>query len=263
MGINEIIKKIFDNQIVESLLIIIVSYVLYLIVNKTLFKGKGIFKLSIGSSGNTYMQMIKSGVKYAFIIVTVLVVLQANGINVTSLLAGIGIFGVVVGLALKDALQDIIKGFTILSDSYFKVGDVIKYKGIEGKVLVIGLKTTKIRDITNQNEISIANRNIEQVEVVSNQLDIVVPIGYEERNDDIEPALKEIIEKLKTVDKIMDCKYIGINKFADSNLDYLLRINCNPENKYQVKRDALVIILDILNKYEIEIPYKQIDVHTK
>ena len=263
MGINEITRKIFENQIVQSLLVIVVSYIFYLIINKALFKKNRIGKLSIGNSSETYNLMIRSAVKYAFIIIAVLLVLQVNGINVTSLLAGLGILGVAVGLALKDALQDIIKGFTILSDSYFKIGDVIKYKGIEGKVMVIGLKTTKIVDITNQNEVSIANRNIEQVEIVSNQLDIVVPIGYEESKEDVEPALKEIVEKIKILAKVKECKYIGINKFSDSNLDYLIRINCDPESKYQTKRDALVIVYDILSKYYIEIPYKQIDVHTK
>lgn len=263
MEINEIIKKVFENQIVDSILIIIISYVLYLLIKNTLFKGKGIFKLSIGSSSKTYLQMIKSGIKYAFIIVTVLVILQVNGVNVTSLLAGIGILSVVIGLALKDALQDIIKGFTILSDSYFKVGDVIKYKGTEGKVLVIGLKTTKMKDITNQNIVSIANRNIDHVEVVSNQLDINVPIGYDVKKEKAEKALEEMISQIKELKDVKECGYIGINKFTDSNLDYLVRIQCNPETKYQTKRDAQVIICDILNTHNIEIPYTQIDIHTK
>ena len=55
--------------------------------------------------------------------------------------AGLGILGVIFGLAIQDWLKDIIRGSSILSDNYFAVGDVVKYKDIEGKVLVIEIKT--------------------------------------------------------------------------------------------------------------------------
>ena len=77
------------------------------------------------------------------------------------MLAGVGIVSVIIGLAIQDALKDIIRGFSILSEEYFSVGDVVTYGDITGKVLVLGLKTTKIKDISTENIISIANRNIE------------------------------------------------------------------------------------------------------
>ena len=97
---------------------------------------------------------------YVIIVITVLLILQINGINVSSLLAGVGIMGAVIGLAIQDWLKDIIRGTSILSDNYFSVGDIIRYNGIEGKVVVIGLKTTKIQELKTGYIKSIANRKI-------------------------------------------------------------------------------------------------------
>ena len=207
--------------------------------------------------------MLKSIIKYVIIIITVLILLQINGVNVSSLLAGIGILSVVIGLALQDALKDIIRGFNILADSYFKVGDVIKYNGIEGKVMAIGLQTTKVKDITNQNVIAIANRNIEQVAIVSNQLDIEVPLSYELSQEKALEVLNRIVEEIKGLEKVEACDYIGLNKLDDSSLNYLLRINCDPSTKYQTKRDCQAIIMKVLEQAKIEVPYKQIDIHSK
>ena len=115
-------------------------------------------------------------------IVVVLMLLQVNGVNVSSMLAGVGIISAIVGLSIQDALKDIIRGFTIVSDEYFKVGDIIKYKEITGKVSMIGIRSTKMYDIKTGNEITIANRNIEQVEKISKEL--YVRINFPYRNKD-------------------------------------------------------------------------------
>ena len=58
-------------------------------------------------------------------------------------------------------------------------------------------------------------------------------------------------------------EYLGINEFASSSINYLIRIQCNPSTKYQTKRDSQVIIINVLENNKVEIPYNQIDVHTK
>ena len=131
------------------------------------------------------------------LLVTVIVLLQINGVNVSSMLTGVGILSVIIGFAVQDVLKDMIKGFDIISDKYFQVGDVIKYKEIEGKVLAIGLKTTNV--------ISIANRNIEQVEVVSNAINTFIPVPYEVSIENAEKAMSDIVNNIKQMDDVDDC----------------------------------------------------------
>jgi len=253
------------NRLFSSGVVVIISMLIYNILNNIINSNKkhSKIKFMISNKSETYLKMITSIVRYVLLILTVLIILQINNVNVSSMLAGLGIVSVVIGLAIQDALKDIIRGISILSDDYFSVGDIVKYDTHEGKVLIIGLKTTKIQSIINQNIIAIANRNIEKIEVVSKQLDIEVPLSYELPKKDAEKVIGMIVEKLKEKPEIEKCEYRGINKIGESSLNYLIRIWCNPETKPQTKRNSICQIIDTLEENNIEIPYNQIDVHSK
>ena len=212
-SIKAFLDKIGYVQILNSVIVVIISLILYNGVTYFLGKGeeKGSSKLFTSKKSKTYLRLMKSTIRYVFIIISVLVVLQINGIDVSSLLAGVGIIGVVLGLAVQDWLKDIIRGSSILSDNYFSVGDIVKYKDIEGKVLIVGLKTTKIQDLKTSNIISIANRNIEEIEVVSNLIYINIPMPYETPVEKAEKAISDITNAIKKNDIVNDCLYKGVN----------------------------------------------------
>lgn len=265
---NEV-KVFFENikqlQIVNSVTIIIVSVAIYKGIVYFLSKSEKRNKLNIvdGKKRVTYIKLTRSLIRYIFIIITVLILLQINGVDVSSVLAGVGILGVVFGLAIQDWLKDIIRGSSILTDSYFSVGDIVKYKEIEGKVLVIGLKTTKIQDLKTNNIISIANRNIEEVELVSNVIYVNVPMPYELSVEEAEKVIDNIVLDVKNNENVEECKYKGVNELDDSYIKYLIEVKNNPLYKLQVKRDTLRTVLLVMEKYNIVVPYTQIDIHEK
>ena len=260
--VEKIVSEIWQAQLIKSVIVVIVSLILYKSVT-FIFREKDSSKFFGSQKGKTYFKMIKSIIRYVFIIVTVLIVLQINGINVGSMLAGVGIIGVIIGFAVQDALKDIIKGFDIISDSYYQVGDVIKYGQVEGKVLVIGIKTTKIEDVYNKNIISIANRNIDQVEVVSNMINIKIPMPYEVKVPEAEKAIEDILNLIEENKNVEKCEYRGVEELADSSINYHLKVYCDPSLKVQTRRDALRCVLIGLDKNQIQVPYNQIDVHNK
>jgi len=257
------VYKLMHTSVVKSLIVIIVCFILYKIVTYFLNEKHTRIKLFSSNRSRTYLKMIKSMIRYLFIIITVLVLLQINGINVSSMLAGVGIVSVIVGFAIQDLLKDIIKGLDIISDQYFQVGDVIKYQNIEGKVISIGLKCTKVQDIKTSNIISISNRNIEQVEVVSNFINVEIPLPYELKVESAEFVIKEILKEIDRLESVEASEYRGVNKLDESSINYQLKVFCNPLNKLQTNRDVLRIILIVLNRNNINIPYRQIDIHDK
>ncbi|MBR2705211.1 MAG: mechanosensitive ion channel family protein [Clostridia bacterium] len=262
-------KEFFSNlmhmQFISSIVVVVISIILYECIAHFLRKREKSSNLRMFKSkkGKTYYKLIISVIRYIFIIVTVLILLQVNGVNVSSMLAGVGIMGVIIGFAIQDALKDFVKGFDIISDSYYNVGDVIKFKDIEGKVLSIGLKTTKIEDIRTLNVISVSNRNIEQVEVVSNILNISIPMPYEVEVKKAEKVVKSISENIAEDELINSCEYKGVTDLAESSINYLIQAKCNSENKLQARRNILRCILVGLEKNNIHVPYNQIDVHQK
>lgn len=262
-------KNIFDNiwytRIIQSLIVIVVSLMFYKFITYLLNKSeeKSNIKLFASSKGKTYIKLIKSVAKYIILVLALLSILKINGIDINSVLAGVGILGVIFGLAIQDWLKDIIRGSSIISDDYFEVGNIVKYKNIEGKVLVIGLKTTKIKDLATGNIISVANRNIDEVELVSNFIYIRIPMPYEVKLNKAEKAIEDIVKLVKENDKVKSCEYKGVAELADSKIEYLLSVECNPEFKLQTKRDTIRCILEGLESNKIEVPYTQIDIHNK
>ncbi|MBT3463761.1 mechanosensitive ion channel [archaeon] len=88
-----------------------------------------------------------------------LFILSNLGINVMSLVAGLGVGGIAIAFALQKILEDIFSSFSIYFDKPFQVGDYIVIGDDSGTVKKIGLKTTRIRHLTGQ-ELVVSNREL-------------------------------------------------------------------------------------------------------
>ena len=255
-------KDIISTELIVSLIIVILGFLIYFLlkclINKILDKRKYVSKKK-----KTYLKLFKSIFKYVILIVVVVLVLQVNGINVTSIIAGLGIASVIAGFALQDAIKDIIMGFNIIVDEYYSVGDVVRIGEIEGKVLELGLKSTKMIDINTNNTFVIANREISKSLVLSTQFDIDIPIPYKEKISRVESIIEEIISQVKDLKNITNIEYRGLNKFGESAIYYKIRMYAKAEYQPQLKRDINRIIKLELDKNNIDIPYLQVDIHNK
>ena len=252
--------KIDIDRVVESSIIFAVGILIYLIV-KYVMKKTVLSK--IDRSENTPFIMIISYLKYFYFLLLVLFILKVNGIDVSAMLAGVGIVGIIIGLAVQDALKDMIRGISIISENYYKIGDVIKYKENTGVVTELGVKTTKIKDLYTDNIVSIANRNIEQVEVVSGSIYLDIPMPYEVKIDKVEACISEMVEEIKEDKKVKDVVYKGVSNLSESSIDYKLLITTDPKVKLQVRRNALKIVLTVMEKHKLSVPYRRLDIHNK
>lgn len=258
---NFLMKK----ELLISIVIVIVAIVIYFLIKKIIHRlmNKNVSNSKIDRKRKTYMKLFNNIIKYILIILTVLAIMQVNGVNVSSLVAGLGLASAIAGLALQDALKDIIMGVNIIVDDYFAVGDVVKINNVEGKVIEVGLKTTKLKDIITNDTFVIANRNIGEATNISTQLDIDVPLPYENKVEDIEEILGRAISKIEQIEEVLKIEYRGLQEFGDSAILYKIRLYCKPEIKPQIKRDANRIIKLELDANNIDIPYMQVDLHQK
>ncbi len=257
---NEWIINIFYSII--AILVTVLIYTIFTNIFDSKFEKK-YHKLLKSNKTDTYYKLFKSINRYLLIIVLILVILKINGVNISSMVTGVGIVGIFFGFAIQDSLKDIIKGFDIITDAYYKVGDVVRIDNYTGLVISIGIKTTKLEDIYENNIISISNRNIEKVEILSHMINIDIPLPYDLKLSDAEDVIKYItsnINKIKTVEKV---EYRGINEFADSSIKYQVKVYTLPLDKVQTRRDALTCILKCLEEKNIRIPFNQIDIHQK
>ena len=252
-------------KIINSFIAIIIAVVLYLIITNIIINKleKKYNKKFKSKKSNTYIKLFRSIMRYLFIFILIFVLLKINGVNITAMAAGVGVFGIVFGFAIQDALKDFIKGIDIITDSYYQVGDIIRVDKYTGKVLAIGIKTTKIEDIFEKNIVSISNRNIEKVEVLSHMINIDIPLPYDLSLKEAENTIKYITDKISKIEKVENVEYRGVNNFADSSIKYQIKVYCPPIDKVQTRRDSLTCILRCLEEKNISIPFTQIDIHQK
>jgi MscS family membrane protein len=109
--------------------------------------------------GDQLVPMLRKLLKAVIAIVCVLWVVQLLGYSVTSLLAGLGIGGLAVALALQDTLANFFGSVFIFADRPFKVGDQVKIGDVEGVVEEIGFRSTRIRTWPTS-LVSIPNRTV-------------------------------------------------------------------------------------------------------
>lgn len=265
----DFIKHFIENVWVQrgfwSIVVILFSLLLYRVVAGVLTKKeKKTPKLMSSKKNRTIIRMLKSVIAGALSIVTVLMVLQIYGVNVNSMLAGVGIVSIVVGFALQDSLKDIIRGFVIISDNYYEIGDVINYSSNVGPVISISLLTTKIQDINTMNIVSIANRNIDKVEMNPGYIYIPVPIPYKVKVETAEAIMHEITKRVSRLAAVKEAKYQGINDLTPNSQNYQFYVIAeDPSNTLQTRRDCLKVIIETLEAHKIEIPHNQLDVHDK
>ncbi len=258
------VKEVFDREtmmmILACILVVILSITIYKILIAIINKSESLTasKACFGSKSRTYITLAKNFLRLFFIAITALIILQILGVNVSSILTGLGIIGVVAGLAVQDWLKDMIRGSSILSDAYCSVGDIVNYKDIEGEVLLIGLMTTKIREIATGNIRSIANRRIEEVAIVSDKLYVQLPLPYDLDIEASQEIVGEVTSQALKGKDVKKCEYLGISALSDFDIEHLLEITCKPALKNRTKRAVLQIFVSEMDKRKIAIPYSRL-----
>lgn len=231
------------------------------VVNKIINKNSN--KIEI-KRRNTIVSLIQSVIRYIIIILALLICLSVWGFDVTGLIAGLGVVGVVGGLAIQDALKDIIMGCNIILDNYFVVGDLVTFNGFTGEVIEFGLKNTKIKNVDGI-VLVVANReisNIFNLSIKNSTVTIKIPTAYEEKETKISPILTKVCEEIDKWDIATEkTEYLGIDALNDSSVDYMIRAYCRAGDQFELKRKILGLVKNEYEKHKVKIPYPQLEVH--
>ncbi|MBO5138779.1 MAG: mechanosensitive ion channel family protein [Bacilli bacterium] len=214
---------------------------------------------------DTLRIMIINIIKYITIILEILAILTIFGINIKSIVAGIGISAAILGLAFQDIAKDLLAGIFIIAEDQYEIGDTIEVNGFMGEVVFIGLKTTRIRDFKGRTKI-IANHNI--TEVINYNLHdslavVDVSVDYQEDNEKVLEVLNNLAIELKTKIKKSkgDVRVLGIESLDDSAVIYRVVVPVAPMEQYEAQRILRYEIKKALENNNIKIPFPQIEVH--
>lgn len=213
----------------------------------------------------TLRMLVLNFVKYAIMIFVLLAILSTFGINVKSILAGLGIGTALIGLAFQDLAKDLIAGFSIIAEAEYEVGDWIEVEGFMGEVVFIGLRTTRIRNVKGATKI-IANHYMDNIINYStnNSLAVVdVGVAYENNQEKVDEVIEKLFKRLNgnIPDATKDLECWGVNELSDSSVVYRIVVETKPTKQFAVERFLRKEIKKEFDKSGIKIPYTQIEVH--
>jgi len=163
--IQELITN-FASQLIRVVIILVIFAVI-----KKMGVGilKQLFSLKIGKLKHTTPESLKQKetIKqlcinvfiYAINLLKIVLIISVFA-PIGTLMASVGAFAVIITFAFQNMLGDIVRGFFIIFEEMFMVGDWIETAGFKGEVLEIGLRTTKLRLFTTEEIVLIPNNNI-------------------------------------------------------------------------------------------------------
>jgi small-conductance mechanosensitive channel len=207
----------------------------------------------------TVMPLVKSFFKYAIYFIAFILILRAMNINPTTILAGAGIVGIVVGLGAQSLINDIVSGFFILFENIYLVDDYIETETARGRVEGIDIRSTRIRDPNGQLHILRNGQLTKIINYSKGYTYAVVEVGvaYDSNLNQVYEVLRKAGEELKQTDPdVLEATQVqGLEKFGESELLIRTITRVKPGRHLEVSRQLRKMIKEAFDREGIEIPF--------
>jgi len=247
----------FNLFAVTSIVILLLHVIAVLILVKLIIR---IISTLTGTRGETVCRLLLNLANYIAAIVFLFFALQYIGIDMTTLLASLGLLTFAISLGAKDLVTDILAGISIIFEGNFQVGDIIEINGYWGGVLEIGVRTTKLEGLGGNIKI-IGNRDINNVVNKTRKnswyaAEFGVPFEQlKEMEAMLLKGLPEIGNKVPEI--ISGPHYKGIESFASSAGKSIVKIliiaECSEHDYRYVQHELNHALAMLFNENHIQI----------
>ena len=218
--------------------------------------------------GQTVVTIVSSLIQYAAAILILCWGLTILGVSVSTIFASVGILALIVGFGAESLIEDVITGLFMIFENQYNVGDIIEVGGFRGTVKRIGIRATVIADSSDNAKIinNAAMKNILNRSAQNSKAICDVGISYAEDLEKVEATLSEISEKiLKENGEIFASmpEYLGVQELGDSAVILRVAAEVSERDIYDAARIMNREYYLGLKRCEVEIPYPQMDIHTR
>ena len=205
------------------------------------------------SGGTDVTKIISTGLNIIIWAFAILLILSNIGVNINSLIAGLGIGGIAVALAVQNVLGDLFSFLTIHFDKPFKESDLVKIGGTLGTVKKIGIRSTRIKSIAGE-EIVISNKEVMSSQITNykhtNTRKITFSFGVDSATPtnilrDIPVMIQNIMKQISNI-TFERCHFVSMNEksctfesvYAVSHTDFENYLDANQEILYALRDEC-------------------------
>jgi small-conductance mechanosensitive channel len=196
-----------------------------------------------------------------------IIALNASGVEITALLAGAGIMGIVIAFAAQDTLSNFFSGIHLLLDRPFKIGDVIYMEpGKYWRVVNVGMRSTRLYSIFDHELVIMPNNAVANQKIINIvkpdakiRKKIKVSVAYGTDLKKVSRILLEIAKKHPNVVKEKEFQpLIRLTDFGESGIDFTINLWIDEVmNQWVVLSDIRMEIDARFKKENITIPFPQ------
>jgi small conductance mechanosensitive channel len=204
-------------------------------------------------------------ISYSLILVGIIFILSAWGVDSSTLLVSFGVIGFAVTFGAQSIIEDLLSGILIIIDKQYQVGDIIYIDGFRGKVLEIHLRTTRFLDVANLDIKYINNEDVRNIINASQRNSVAVcEVGIEYGEDltrvekVLENFLPDLFDKYKEI--LETPKYLGVSSLGDSAVVLKITAVTHEDNKLSIQSILNREIKLLFDAHKIGIPFPQVTI---
>jgi len=264
--VNQLVSQLIDlsvqagKSILVAILIFVVGRFIVKLINKLV--GQMLDRRKVDP---TIASFTKSFVNVLLMVLLIITVVSALGVNTTSFAALLASAGVAVGMALSGNLQNLAGGLLLLFFKPYKVGDYISAQGVEGVVKAIQIFHTVLTTVDNK-EIFVPNGALSSGTVVNfsrndlRRVDQVVTVEY---GTDVNAVREAVMDIANADSRILKdpAPFVELGALADSSVNFTVRLWVKTADYWGVWFDMNRKVYEEFNKRGIGFPFPQIQVH--
>ncbi len=207
------------------------------------------------------MGLISLLISVGLFAIAAIVVLDNLGVNVTGLIAGLGIGGIAIGMAAKGIFDDLFSALSIIFDKPFRRGDTVQYDQTTATVEKIGLKSTRLRAVTGEQKV-ISNTNLLGKEITNltrlyrRRVHFAIGVVYH-----VDPAKARALPDIcRSVVEEAGHEYVrcAMTAFGPSSLDFELLFDVNSDDLAHVANEkgrVGIMLWEAFGREQIELAY--------
>ena len=198
-------------------------------------------------------------------IFAILFILAVWGIDLTPVVAGLGVTGVVLGFALQESISSIFSGMMLAINQPFELGDYVDIGSTSGTVramdiMSVTLTTPDNRKITMSNKIVWSQVITNYSSMDKRRLDMNAGVAYGTDLNKAKQVIKDVIDSYPEVLKDPE-PVIEVSNLADSEVTFIVRPWVSPSDYWNVNWRFQKDIYNAFKRAGIEIPYNKLDVN--
>lgn len=252
-------KDIVEKIIFAVVAIVVVIQVVVVLQKVIDFMIKNVFLRDDDDSSKdkeAIVNLMGQIVKALLWVIGILMILDNLGVDVTSLVAGLGIGGIAIALALQGILGDLFASFSIFVDKPFKVGDFVSSGTDKGTVTKIGVKTTRLKTAAGD-ELIISNKDLTEARLNNfkrmkkRTANFTFGVTYEtplEKLKQIPKMTEEIVNSVEDV----ECKRVNFTQLGDFSLNFKAVFQVNSPGFKEHAEAQEKINYGLMEKFEQE-----------